>query len=69
MDKALSLDTFDFSQIETKGDPMKAALLKLEAARRELKKGPSYGRAVEVQLAENEVHKLASIARREIKVL
>ena len=63
----MSLNDFDFSSVEAQGDPMKAALLRLQSARRELSKSKTYERAVEVQLAEAEVNKLASIERREIR--
>ena len=66
----MALNDFDLSSPPAiEGDPMKTALLKLSAARRELEKGPSYGRAVEVQLAQDEVNALANIKRREIKLL
>lgn len=64
----MSLSDFDLSsQPAEVGDPMKAACLKLQSAKRELAEKPSYERAVEVQLAQAEVNKLASIARREIR--
>lgn len=62
------LGDFDLSSMPADtGDPMKAALLRLASARRELAKSKTYEMAVQVQLAEKEVNSLASIARREIR--
>lgn len=65
----MSLNDFNFEQIEAIGDPMKQALLTLESARREFDKSKTYERAVQVQLAEKKVSALASINRREIKIV
>lgn len=65
------LSDFDLTQpkVATCHHRMKSALLKLSAARRELEKAPSYGRAVEVQLAEKDVNILANEKRKEIRVV
>ena len=63
----MSLNDLDFSELEAQTDPMKAALLRLQSARRELAKNKTYEMAVQVQLAEKEVNALANIARREIR--
>lgn len=65
----MGLNDFNFEQIQSIGDPMKQALLKLESARREFSKSKTYERAVQVQLAEKEVSALASIERRKIHVV
>lgn len=64
------LADFDLSSPPASSEnPMKSALLKLASARRELENGPSYGRAVEVQLAEKDVNVLANEERRKIHIV